>query len=79
MANYNGRVTRSYTIPETTREYAFVQCAACGKQDDDNGSNAGFWRMIPPIAGWDSTEENWACIDCLNKINAIFGVPPKEA
>lgn len=77
MANYNGRVQRQVEIPARTVMYQFVQCAACGKQDQE-GDNAGFWRMTPPIAGWNAAEDNWACLDCLNKINEMFGVPAKE-
>lgn len=79
MANYTGRVTREVEIPARTIPAQFIQCAACGKQDETSNNGRGlFWRMIPPVAGWDNSEENWACLACLNKINEIFGVPAKE-
>lgn len=78
MSNYPGRVSRAFTVPERVIDGQFIRCAACGKEDNEDGSGVGFWRMIPPVAGWDSSEENWACQDCLNKVNAIFGVAAKE-
>lgn len=74
MANYNGRVQVDIEVPARTIQGQIVQCAACGKQDQEPYANYDFWRMIPPLAGWNAAEENWACLDCVNKINSIFGV-----
>jgi hypothetical protein len=79
MANFNGRVVVDIDVPAKTVQAQIIQCAGCGKQDQEPYANIGFWRCIPPFAGWNSAEENFVCLDCLNKVNVeIFGVPAKE-
>lgn len=48
----------------------------CTEEGDSNGQ--GLFRMTPPVGSLSAADEAWICLNHINMINAMFGVPAIE-
>lgn len=57
--------------------HRIIRCGfeSCPKFCAD-GSNFGFYRMVPPLGSKQANANVWVCEEHLDFMNKFFGVPP---